>query len=126
MSNYTINIGLDNSFVGTPNSVERTLAVALSFVKGVSQVRVSYDQAETAVIIDFDEIYGSFSTLAAALDQDCIALYTQSTGQGELIGPKADTWTFDIEQFQWSVPGFFWTKAGEGRVLVNSDGKEIV
>lgn len=117
MSNYTINIGLDNSFVGTPNSVERTLAVALSFVKGVSQVRVSYDQAETAVIIDFDEIYGSFSTLAAALDQDCIALFNYDNNQGELIGPKADTWTFDIEQFQFTNPN--------GQILVNSNGEII-
>jgi len=117
MSNYTINIGLDNPFTGTTNSVERTLRTAMSFINGVSQVRVSYDQAETAVIIDFDEIYGSLNTLAAALDQDCIALFNYKTNQGELIGPKADTWTFDIEQFQFTNPN--------GQILVNSNGEII-
>ena len=101
MSNYTINIGLDNPFTGTTNSVERTLRTAMSFINGVSQVRVSYDQAETAVIIDFDEIYGSLNTLAAALDQDCIALYDHLIGKGSLIGDKADQWgDFNPEFFQ--------------------------
>ena len=40
--------------------------------------------------------------LATALDQDCVARYDHLTGRGELIGDKADTWTFEIEQFQFA------------------------
>jgi hypothetical protein len=98
---YTINIGLANPFTGDNNSVEQTLTAALSFVRNVTNVRVSYDGDEPTVIIQYALPHGSINVLASALDQDCIALFDHEIGKGSLIGDKAEAWgEFNLEFFQ--------------------------
>lgn len=98
---YTINIGLKNPVTGHNNSVDQTLAVALRYLKGINNVRVSLDGAEPTVIIEYFEPIGFIKTLSAELDQDCVAVFDHDIGQGTLIGNKADQWgDFDIQYFQ--------------------------
>jgi hypothetical protein len=98
---FTINIGLDNPFLKQRNTVELTVVEALKHLGGVYQIRVSRDGDEPTVIILCDFITGSIAVLAAALDQDCIAVYDDSTDTGTLIGDKAEAWgAFNPEYFQ--------------------------
>ena len=100
---FTINIGQDNPFLNQRNTVELTLVQALKHLGGVRQIRVSQDGDEPTVIIQCDFITGSIAVLAAALDQDCIAVFDHSTGTGTLIGDKADQWgDFNLEYFQFT------------------------
>jgi hypothetical protein len=98
---FTINIGQDNPFLNQRNTVELTVVQALKHLGGVRQFRVSQDGDEPTVIIQCDFITGSIAVLAAALDQDCIAVYDHSTDTGTLIGDKAAEWgAFNPEYFQ--------------------------
>ena len=98
---YTMNIGLANPFTGDNNTVEFTLSKAMQFVSGVQQVRVSTDGDEPTVIIHYAYHTGNIAVLAAALDQDCIAVYDFHIMAGSLIGDKAEAWgAFNPEYFQ--------------------------
>jgi hypothetical protein len=98
---FTINIGQDNPFLHQRNTVELTLVQALQYIGGVRQIRISQDGDEPTVIIQCDFITGSIAVLAAALDQDCIAVFDHSTNTGTLIGHKASEWgDFNPEFFQ--------------------------
>ena len=98
---YTINIGLANPFTKGYNTVDRTLAMAMQFISGIVDIRVSTSGDEPTVIIQYTEHKGSIAVLATALDQDCISRYDHTTLRGELIGDKASEWgEFDPEQFQ--------------------------
>lgn len=98
---YTINIGLNNPFIGNTNSVDKTLEVALVFVQDIVALRVSYDRDEPTVIIQYISHKGSLDVLATALDQDCVALFDHELGKGSLIGDKAEAWSpFDPSEFQ--------------------------
>ena len=98
---YTINIGLANPFTGKHNTTDRSIAMALQFVGGIVDLRVSTSGDEPTVIIQYTEHKGSIAVLATALDQDCIALYDHLIGKGSLIGDKADQWgDFNPEFFQ--------------------------
>jgi len=114
---YTLNVGLNNPFTGGTNTVDQTLKAILGCVSDITAIRVSYDQEEVAVIVDYAFHTGSLLVLATALDQDCVAVFDYSINRGSLVGDKADTWTFDIEQFQFTNPN--------GQILVNSNGEII-
>ena len=98
---YTLNIGLNNPFIGNTNSVDKTLEVALVFVQDIVNLRVSYDGDEPTVIIQYISHKGSLDVLATALDQDCVAVFDHELGKGSLIGDKASEWgEFNPEYFQ--------------------------
>ena len=98
---YTLNIGLNNPFIGDNNSVAKTLEVALVFVQDIVNLRVSYDGDEPTVIIQYVSHKGSLDVLATALDQDCVAVFDHELGKGSLIGDKAEQWgEFNPEYFQ--------------------------
>lgn len=98
---YTINIGLANPVTKRDNSVDFTLSKALNYIRDITNVRVSYDGDEPTVIIQYAFHTGSLVVLCAELDQDCIAKYDHLTGNGSLVGPKADEWgEFNQEYFQ--------------------------
>lgn len=98
---YTINIGLANPFTGKHNTVDRTISMALQFVSGIVDLRVSTSGDEPTVIIQYTEHKGNIAVLATALDQDCIARYDHQLLRGELIGDKAEAWgAFNPEYFQ--------------------------
>ena len=98
---YTINIGLANPFTKGYNTTDRTIAMALQFIEGIVDIKVSTAGDEPTVIIQYTQHKGSIAVLATALDQDCIARYDHTTFKGELIGDKAESWgKFDPEQFQ--------------------------
>lgn len=99
-SRYTLNIGLDNPFTGGTNTIPETLTKAFEYVSDVTNVAVKQSGTEQTVIIDFNEVYGSMTVLATALDQDCIALFDNETGEGNLFGDKRDKWLpFNPEHF---------------------------
>jgi hypothetical protein len=98
---YTINIGLANPFTGKYNTTDRTIAMALQFVEGIVDIKVSTSGDEPTVIIQYAFHKGSIAVLATALDQDCIAQFDHLIGRGTLIGDKADQWgDFNPEFFQ--------------------------
>jgi hypothetical protein len=92
MSKYTINIGLANPFRGEDNSIEKTLVTAMQFLRGVTNVTIQESDSERTVVIDYNENRQSYSVLACALDQDCVAVLNNETGVGELFGDKAEAW----------------------------------
>lgn len=98
---YTMNIGLNNPFKKSVNSVDFTLSEVLKHVEQITNVRVSYDGDEPTVIVRYALHKGSIKLLACALDQDCIAVWDHHIGKGTLIGDKADQWgEFDMKYFQ--------------------------
>jgi hypothetical protein len=100
---YTLNVGLNNPFTKGTNTVDQTLKAILGCVSDITAVRVSYDQDEVAVIVDYAFHTGSLLVLATALDQDCVAVYDHSIGKGTLVGDKAEAWgPFNIEYFQFA------------------------
>jgi hypothetical protein len=100
MAKYTINIGLDNPVTGTPNTIDYTLIVALDFIRDVQNVAVKQSATERTVVIDFNTIWGSLNVLSATLDQDCIAVRNNETGEGTLHGDNAEAWApFNPEYF---------------------------
>ena len=97
----TINIGLDNPFTGKQNTVDQTIAVAIRYLKGISNIGVVKDRGEVTLVVTYFEPVGSLTVLCAELDQDCVAVYDHDIGRGTLIGPKAEAWGgFDHEQFK--------------------------
>jgi hypothetical protein len=98
---YTINIGLANPFTGGHNTVDKTIAMAMQFVGGIVDMKVSTAGDEPTVIIQYTHHKDSLLKLATILDQDCIARYDHQILRGELIGDKADQWgEFNPEYFQ--------------------------
>jgi hypothetical protein len=96
----TLNIGLANPFTGELNSVEQTLAEAIKCVRGIEDIAVRRSATEPTVIIRFKQAVDSLNKIATALDQDCIAVYDDETGVGELYGDLADKWApFNPEYF---------------------------
>lgn len=104
-----LNIGLDNvptdlsytNGVLNPLRVRQILEVvqalrAAGFTAFKSK-RVESDTEPTLVVnamftghmVDFEASVGA---LSRALNQDCIAVYNERTGQGQLIGPRAAEW----------------------------------
>jgi hypothetical protein len=97
----TINIGLDNPFTGGQNTVDQTIAVAIRYLKGISDIGVVKDRGEVTLVVTYFEPIGSLTVLCAELDQDCVAVYDHNIDRGTLIGPKAEAWGgFDNEQFK--------------------------
>lgn len=92
MAKYTLNIGLANPFTGEDNTIPETLTKAFAYLEGIENVAVKQSDTERTVVIDFNEIYGSLTVLATALDQDCIAILDNETGEGNLFGDKRDAW----------------------------------
>jgi regulatory protein YycH of two-component signal transduction system YycFG len=100
MSKYTLNIGLDNPFTGEPNSIPKTLRLAFCHLVNVTNVAVKQSASERTVVIDCDDIDGNINVLAVALDQDCIAVLNNETGEGALYGDKAEAWApFNRDSF---------------------------
>jgi hypothetical protein len=100
MSRYTLNIGLANPFTGQENSIERTLYEATKHIATIQNLAIKQSATERTVVIDFDTIVGTPNVLACALDQDCIALLDNVTGEGFLYGDKAEAWApFNPEFF---------------------------
>ena len=98
---HTINIGLDNPFTGEQNTVDQTIAVAIRYLKGISDIGVVKDRGEVTLVVTYFEPIGSLTVLCAELDQDCVAVYDHDIERGTLIGPKAEAWGgFDHEQFK--------------------------
>ena len=98
---HTINIGLDNPVTGKQNTVDQTLAVAIRYLKGISNIGVVKDRGEVTLVVTYFEPVGSLTVLCAELDQDCVAVYDHDIERGTLIGPKAEAWGgFDHEQFK--------------------------
>ena len=96
----TINIGLANPFTGGVNTVEQTLTEAFKCIRGVQDVAVRRSATEDTVIIRFQQAVDSLNKIATALDQDCIAVYDEDAGTGELIGERASDWgAFNPEYF---------------------------
>jgi hypothetical protein len=96
----TINIGLANPFTGQLNTVEHTIAEAIKCVRGIQDIAVKRSVTEQTVIIRFEQAVDSFNKLATALDQDCVAVYDDELGAGELYGDKAQAWApFNPEYF---------------------------
>jgi hypothetical protein len=99
----TINIGLDNPVTGKQNTVDQTIAVAIRYLKGISDIGVVKDRGEVTLVVTYFEPVGSLTVLCAELDQDCVAVYDHDIERGTLIGPKAEAWGgFDNEQFKFS------------------------
>ena len=97
---YTINIGLNNPFIGNTNSVDRTIAEALKCVSGIRDIAVKRSNTEQTVVIRFERAIDSLNKLATALDQDCVAVFDEDTQVGELFGELADKWSpFNPEYF---------------------------
>jgi hypothetical protein len=92
MARYTLNIGLANPFTGVDNTIPETLTKAFAYLADIENVAVKQSETERTVVIDFNEIYGSLTVLATALDQDCIAILDNETGEGNLFGDKRDQW----------------------------------
>jgi len=92
MAKYTLNIGLENPFNGYDNTIPETLVKAFEYLADIENVAVKQSATERTVVIDFNEIYGSLTVLATALDQDCIAILDNETGEGNLFGDKRDKW----------------------------------
>ena len=92
MSKYTLNIGLANPVTGIDNTLDYTLIAVTDFVRDITNVAVKQSDTERTLIVDCNVIWGSLAVLATALDQDCIAVRNNETGEGELIGDKADQW----------------------------------
>jgi hypothetical protein len=85
----TINIGLANPFTE-----------ALKCIRGVQDVAVRRSATEDTVIIRFQQAVDNLTKIATALDQDCIAVYDEDTGVGELYGDRASEWApFNPEYF---------------------------
>ena len=96
----TINIGLANPFTGGVNTIDQTITEALKCIRGVQDVAVRRSATEDTVIIRFQQAVDSLNKIATALDQDCIAVYDEETGIGELIGERASEWgAFNPEYF---------------------------
>lgn len=98
---HTINIGLDNPVTGKQNTVDQTIAVAIRYLKGISDIGVVKDRGEVTLVVTYFEPVGSLTVLCAELDQDCVAVYDHDIERGTLIGSKAEAWGgFDHEQFK--------------------------
>lgn len=96
----TINIGLANPFTGGLNTVDQTLAEALKYLQGIQDVAVRQSASEPTVIIRFQRAVDNLNKIATALDQDCVAVYDDETGTGELFGERASDWApFNPEYF---------------------------
>jgi hypothetical protein len=96
----TINIGLANPFTGGLNTVDHTVAEALKCVRGIQDIAVMRSVTEQTVVIRFEQAVDSFNKLATALDQDCVAVFDDETGTGELYGDRAQEWApFNPEYF---------------------------
>lgn len=96
----TLNIGLANPFTGELNTVDQTLTEALKCVRGIEDIAVRRSTTEPTVIIRFKQAVDSLNKIATALDQDCIAVYDDETGVGELYGERASDWApFNPEYF---------------------------
>lgn len=100
MSKYTLNIGLNNPFTGAENSITKTLRLADCHLVNVTNVAVKQSSTERTLIVDCDDIDGNINVLAVALDQDCIAVLNNETGEGALYGDKAEAWSpFNRDEF---------------------------
>jgi len=96
----TLNIGLANPFTHELNTVDYTIAEALKCVRGIRDIAVRRSATEPTVVIQFEQVADSLTKLSTALDQDCIAVYDDETGTGELYGDKAEQWApFNPEYF---------------------------
>jgi hypothetical protein len=96
----TINIGLANPFTGGLNTVDQTLAEALKCLQGIEDIAVRQSGTEPTVIIRFKRAVDNLNKIATALDQDCVAVYDDETGTGELYGERASEWApFNPEYF---------------------------
>jgi hypothetical protein len=100
MSKYTINIGLANPVFNNENTIPETLRFAFEYLADIENVAVKQSATERTIVIDFNEIYGSLTVLSDILDQDCVALFDNETGEGNLFGSKRDKWMpFNPEYF---------------------------
>ena len=96
----TINIGLANPFTGELNSVEQTLAEVIKCVRGIEDIAVRRSATEPTVIIRFKQAVDNLNKIATALAQDCVAVFDDETGEGELYGDLAERWApFNPEYF---------------------------
>lgn len=92
MSKYTLNIGLNNPVFKNENTLEETLKKAFEYLSDIDSIAVKESNTERTVVIEFNEIYGSLTVLSDILDQDCIAIFDNETGEGNLFGSKRDKW----------------------------------
>ena len=100
MSKYTLNIGLNNPVFKNENTLQETLTKAFEYLSDIDSIAVKQSATERTVVIEFNEIYGSLTVLADILDQDCIAILDNETGEGNLFGSKRDKWLpFNPEYF---------------------------
>lgn len=100
---YTLNIGLDgiNALPGKAGWVVHNTLRALNFkIVGADTLRSDTEETVVATVNHPGDVYACANWLAQRLDQDCVAILDNETGEGRLIGPKAAEWgAFDPTQF---------------------------
>ena len=110
---YIINVGLASTTTGVITDDDAIAAVrAAGF--GITFAGFAQSDTERTLIATVSApaglrgtaIYHSFSAIAEALHQDCIAVFSPSHNIGSLIGPRAEAWgAFDPARFltPWSL-----------------------
>jgi hypothetical protein len=106
---YLLNIGLDNMPPEAGGAIGRKALYASralrksGFTITGAFVRNSDTEPTLVALANFESVNGAFGgayKLAEALGQDCIAIRNETTGVGQLMGPRSDNWgAFDPKQF---------------------------
>jgi hypothetical protein len=107
---FILNIGLDvNATRLLAAHVVKQLVVAADFV--INADRLVESDTEPTLVLDVTSLSGPSLTLAQLralatdLEQDCIAVYRPKTGNGALVGPRADKWGPFNPQYFFNLDG---------------------
>ena len=97
-----LNIGLDVSRpTGVIGNVATDLIPFTEVIRAlptwhIADLRLLQSHTEKTLVVELDTthewILTLVNTLALRFDQDCIGVYNRVTGEGRLIGPRADKW----------------------------------